>query len=323
MATTHPAGSSALPARSSEQALPLATLLWAGAGVLMCLFSAAIFGQWIVSDQFATVPISEAAAMPDDRIAILHGLEVLSLLVAVSALLGYLVLPRLRRGEWTTEGLLLVGALVTYVLDTMVNYQGYYMAWNQHALNWGTWAAFFPGHTGPTRYAEALLWGPPMYLYFGVALATLQLFVLRLLRGAPLALAFVAAFAAAFLFDLVAEVSIIHVTQAYAWANTLGALTLWVGEFHQFPLYEPFLVAIYATLYTLLIRSRDARGETFIERGAHALPDAPRLLLRFLAATGFASLCTLVYFSGFALISTQADTAVALPAYMGYLDAQP
>jgi len=320
------AQSADLSAHSGASALPLATLLWAGAGVLMCLFSFAVFGQWIFSDQFAPIPLTAADAMPANKIAILRGLEALSMTVAIGALLYYLVLPRLRRGEWSIEGLLLVGALVTYVLDTMVNYQGYYMAWNKHAVNWGTWASFFPGHTGPTQYAEALLWGPPMYLYFGMAVATVQLAVIRWVHvgmGRSITVAFAAAFAFAFVFDIVAEVSIIYFTEAYAWSNTIGAVTLFAGERYQFPLYESLLVAIYGTRYTVLIRSRDARGETFIERGAHLLAPGRRLALRFFAATGFAGVCTAIYFVGFALFSLFADTPIQLAPYMQYIDAQP
>lgn len=298
---------------------------WALLGACAAAFSFAIFGQWLISSEhFTSVPITAADAMRGNGVLVIRIVEILSTAVALWALFHYLVRPWLRTGTPSIEGLLLVGALISYVLDTMVNYGGYWMAWNKHAVNWGTWAAFFPGHTGPTQYAEALFWGPPMYLYFGLALATIQLKLIdrfrpRLGFGA----AFIIAFIAAFLFDLIAESAIIR-AQAYAWPSTVGWLTLWAGTQFQFPLYESLLVACYASFYMLLIKSaRDSihdGGLSFIERGLGRIPAAARLPVRLLAATGFATACTLFYFGSFVLISLNADNTVTLPPYLMYTD---
>jgi len=296
-------------------------VFWAWLGVIATLFSTSVFGQWLLSaEHFAPVAITAADAITDAQRLRLRLLEAISMLVTVAGLCWYLLRPALREGRVTIEGLLLVGALISYVLDTTINYSDYVMAWNKHALNFGTWAAFFPGHTGPTAYAEALFWGPPMYVYFGVLLAALQLASIRGLRrmglgfGAALAGAFVVAFA----FDLVVESLIIQATEAYAWPRTIGSLSLWAGTQAQFPLYESLFVAIYATMYTLLMRSadNDPDGLTWIERGVHRLPRGLRLPSRLMAATGFATLCTMIYFSGFYLFSMHADSVVALPSYL-------
>ncbi len=308
------------PMQGSESLLS-PVVCWAFLGAVSCLFSVAIFGQWLASEEFSAVPLSEADAMPVGGVLKIRIVELISTAVALWAFYHYLLKPWQKSGEFRIEGLLLVGALVTYVLDTSINYFGYFMAWNKHAINWGSWGGFFPGHTGPTRYAEALLWGPPMYVYFGVALATIQSWVINKLRGGlglGFAVALMLSFPVVFLFDLLAESAIIR-TEAYAWPNTIGALTLWRGEQYQFPLYESLLVGIYASMYTLLMYSARPDGTTWIERGAERFSGGSRLLVRFLAATGFAMLCTAFYFVGFGVFSLFADNNVAMPEYLMYL----
>lgn len=296
-------------------------VLWASLGALFSCFSVVVFGRWLLSAEFAPVPLTPFDVMDARTLLMLRGLEAISLLVALAALYVYLLRPWLKIGQAPFEGLLLIGALITYVLDTTINFSDYHMAWNKHSFNMGTWGGFFPGHEGPTRYAEAWLWGPPMYMYFGVALATVQLAVFRLSRsclGLPAAL--LLAFGAAFLFDFLAESAIIHFTEAYAWPYTVGAFTVWPGSQFQFPLYESLLVAFYASLYSWLAGSKQNDGLSFIERGLFELPVHLRSVARLSAATGFAALCTAIYFGGFYAFSQFADIRVELPSYLMYSD---
>jgi len=297
--------------------------LWATLGALMCLFSAYIFGQWLLSEEaFRAVPIGPQDTLPEGGKLTIRVVEVLSSLVALTALYIYWLRPLIRERKWPLEGLLLLGALITYSLDTTINYYDYFMAWNKHAVNFGTWGSFFPGHTGPSEYAEAIFWGPPMYLYFGVALASIQRLVvggsIKIGIKSPIAL-FITAFAAAFLFDVIVEGTLVRL-EIYAWPHTIKALTLWAGETYQFPLYESFLVAIYATMYSYLLRDKDTYGYTIIERGAQQFEGHKLIAMRFLAATGFAALCTALYFIGFNIISLGADNLVEMPPYLMYSD---
>ncbi|MOA42732.1 hypothetical protein D3C78_1648060 [compost metagenome] len=50
------------------------------------------------------------------------------------------------------------------------------------------------------------------------------------------------------------------------------------------------------------------------------LPIRLQLVARLGAATGFAALCTAIYFGGFYAISQFADTRVELPSYLMYSD---
>ena len=298
-----------------------AIVYWALAGLVCCVFSASVFGQWILSDtHFSTVPITAADAVSDAQILRIRIVEILSSLVALAALGFYCLRPVLQGKSIPMEGLLLFGAIVSYVLDTSINYFDYYMAWNKHGINWGTWGAFFPGHTGPTNYAESLFWGVPMYLYFGVALASIQLFVVKHLRrvvNCGFMVALLCSFPVVFLFDLVAESTIIR-TGAYSFPNTIGALTVWKGSQFQFPLYESFMVGIYVSMYSLLMHYRDANGLTIIERGVGRFNAGLHFPLRFFAACAFSMLCTAVYFGGFNLFAMFSDNLITLPEYMMY-----
>lgn len=314
---------STVPMSRSDAAVLSPILLWAALGTLMTAFSLWVFGQWFTSaDAFARVPLTEADAMQPLTLALLRGVEVISTSVAVWALWHYLFKPWIRTGHAPITGLALIGALITYVFDTTINFHDFHMSFNKHSFNFGTWAAGFPGHTGPTHYAEAWFWGPPMYLYFGIAVATLQLKVLDVLKPrAGSAAAWIAAFVTAFLFDLAVEPSIINFAEGYSWPYTVGALSLWSGTQFQFPLYESLFVAIYGSLYTLLMRSERDRGISFIERGVERLPSALRLPTRLLAVTGYASIATMIYFGGFYAFSQFADSRVAQPSYLMYGDA--
>lgn len=293
---------------------------WALLGFFFSLFSIAVFSTWVFSADFSPVPITAADMVSAQKIWILRGFEALSLFVAVLVLYIYLLRPLLKGQALPLKGLLLIGALLTYVLDTAINYSDFHMAWNKHAFNMGTWGGFFPGHEGPTRYAEAWFWGPPMYMYFGVALASIQAVAYKLARPLGFWTALACAFVAAFAFDFIAEVAIIRLTEAYAWPYTVASLTVWAGTQYQFPLYESLLVAIYASLYSWLNYSAQADGVSFIERGIEAVPARLRLALRFFAATGFAALCTASYFAGFYGFSQWADSRVEMPAYLQYSD---
>lgn len=306
---------------SQPAAFPSA-VLWAAFGAGWLLFAGFVAVQWVFSDsQFSPIPLTEDDAISVSRLALLRFVEFISLFVACVTIHKFLFEPLMKRQAIQLEGMLVVGAVIAYCWDTTINYYDYLMAWNKHAVNFGTWAAFWPGHTGPVRYAEALFWGPPMYLYFGVGLGGIQWWMINklesnkysLLQAVSITFIFVA------LIDTVAESLIIR-TGAYAWPRTIEWLTLWSCEIYQFPLYEAFLVACYATAYALLLRSRDLNGLSFIERGVELLPRYLQTSVRFLAAIGFASLIAGGYFVGFLVISLAADSVIELPAYLQFVD---
>lgn len=288
---------------------------WAALGTIIATFAAIVYGGWIF-DPAQFQPVA-GAGMPDTDVLKLRCLEALSLAVAAACMYGFLIRPWVKTGEVPLTGLILVGTLVGYVFDTTINYTHYVMAWNAYSINFGTWGGHFPGHTGPVRYAEGLLWGPSMYMYFGLLLGLIQQKVIDVSRkriGLPGA--FGLSFGAAFLFDFILESLIIRTTQAYAYPHIVPALSAFVGDQAQFPLYASFWVACYSSLYLAYLSSARRGPETFVDRGAASIPLAFRLPVRFLAAIGFAVVPILVYFGGMAVCGLFAQTTVSLPTYL-------
>lgn len=58
-----------------------------------------------------------------------------------------------------------LGCLIGCITDGVLNMYQYIFAWNAHSVNLGSWSAFLPlrGSGAHSRYAEALIWGIPMY----------------------------------------------------------------------------------------------------------------------------------------------------------------
>jgi hypothetical protein len=157
-------------------------MMWAIFGLVMTCFSVYVFGQWIFSPAFAPVPLTAADAMAPGGVLKIRILEFISVSLIVVILYAFLIRPWRQTGQVSFVGLTLLGAVLSYVLDVMVDLKAYWMAWNKHSLNMGVWSQFFPFHTGPTQYAEGIVWGVPMYCYFGLLLGSMQLFIIDAVR---------------------------------------------------------------------------------------------------------------------------------------------
>ncbi|MGF7141150.1 spirocyclase AveC family protein [Roseimarinus sediminis] len=296
---------------------PKSVWYWAGFGIIITLFACFVYGSWIFdSNQFKPVSIP-FESMSAQNILKIRIFETISLLVAIVTLWIYLVKPIMKTGKAPIEGWMLIATLIGYVFDTSINYTDYVMAWNVHSINLGTWGEHFPGHSGPVRYAEGLLWGPSMYMYFGLLLGLIQYNVIEDLKPKIGTLGAVnASFILAFLFDFIVESIIIRTTEVYAYPHIVPALTAFVGHQYQFPLYASFLVATYSTIYVLFIYSSKRSNESFVERGLSTIPVRFQFPIRFLAAVGFTALPIIIYFGGMFFFCQFAETTIVLPQYL-------
>ena len=143
--------------------------VWAIVGVIWVGLALTIWGRWIFSPtEFSPAPILGPDKMPAWNLAVLRIEEVLSI-VAMGVLVWFVVVRPIRRvGHLGLDAKIAAGCLLGSCIDAVLNMHLYLFAWNSHSVNMGSWASFVPtasaGH--PTRYAEALLWGLPMYAYF-------------------------------------------------------------------------------------------------------------------------------------------------------------
>jgi hypothetical protein len=300
--------------------------LWALLGLVAVVITAQTWGRWIFSShEFAAAPILGPDHISNTKLVTLRVVEVLSAFVFVALLWITVVRPWRRNGRVGLDGMLFVACFIGSITDGVLNIFHYLFAWNAHSVNLGSWSSFLPLRSGaaPSRYAEALVWGLPMYIYFVLGVGIAGCAMVKALRRRHPSISNTAALGAVFvvacLFDLVVENAIIRATDAYAFVQTPSQLTLWAGTLHQFPLYEMFCVAMLGVLFTALRLSAldDPAGVSFVERGAWRFRPSLQRPLRWLAIIGF-TVTTLfcVYHVPFNWLGSNGHSIAPLPSYM-------
>lgn len=299
--------------------LALIGVCWFG----ICVY---VIARWISSgEDFTPAPRIGPDVMEDWRLVALRVFEIISLAVMVAFIWCCVVRPLRRNGKLGLDGKFVIGGLICFVADAFLNVQQYLFAWNSENVNRGVWVRFLPFHgaDAPTRYAESLIWGPPMYIYFCAGVAIVACHEARRLRRWCPNLSkfrlFVCIFVFEFLFDFVVENLVIRTTHAYAFAKTYEPLTLWAGSVHQFPVYESILVAFVGCVFTWARMEAQDRelGESPIEVGAQRWRPALQPHVRNFAVLGFC-MVTLVFvyhlpFNWLGLIGT---SIADMPTYL-------
>ncbi|ORW23587.1 hypothetical protein AWC19_10945 [Mycobacterium palustre] len=262
--------------------------------------------------------------MPLSNLVALRIFEGLSIALLAYLVWACVVLPWRRSGALSLDGKFVLGGMAAFVADAFLNCYTYLFAWNANNVNLGVWTAYLPFHNpaASSRYAESLLWGPPMYVYFcaGVAIVGCPAYFAlrsrwpRLSNVSLLAIVFVGEF----VFDFVVENLAIRLTYGYAYAQTYGPLTLWAGSQFQFPLYEPFLVAALGLLYTWMrLQAIPCGGRSPVERGFDRWSPAMQSTISTLAVIGFCCAATiLIYHLPFNWLGIIGTSKAHLPTYM-------
>jgi len=303
-----------------------AVVVWAMIGLVWLAVCAVALGKWFTSDAlFGPVSVPGPDVMPHRSLVGLRAVEVISTGVLGLAIWFLAVRPFRASRRVSVDALLILGGLAAFVMDGWLNLYGFLFAFNANSVNLGVWTAYLPFRhaDAPARYAEALLWGLPMYVYFCSALGAVgSRWLHRLRRRFPtlsftslLAILYVGFFA----FDFVVENAIIRTSEAYSFVQTERGLTLWPGSQFQFPVYECVLVAFVAMAFTAARYSADvaADGLAFYERGTQHLPAWSRLPVRAVAAVGYCAVVLFVcYHLPFNWISIGGDSIADLPSYL-------
>lgn len=295
-------------------------------GLLWFLICAEVIARWVTSgDEFAPAPRIGPDVMEPWRLVALRVFEAISLAV-MAAFLWYCVVKPLRETRALgLDGRFVIGGIICFVADAFLNVQQYLFAWNSANVNRGVWVGFLPFHNpgAPSRYAESLIWGPPMYIYFCAGVAIVACHEAKRVRrrwpGMTKFRLFVCVFAFEFLFDFVVENLVIRTTHAYAFAKTYAPLTLWAGQVHQFPIYESILVASVGCVFTWARMEAGERpaGQSPIEVGVERWRPALQPHVRNFGVLGFC-MFTLVFvyhlpFNWLGLIGT---SYAHLPSYL-------
>lgn len=299
--------------------------LWAILGAFLVALALSIWGRWILSStEFRPAPILGPDVVPTWNLVVLRIEEGLSFLEMAALFAFAFYLPRKRFGRLGLDAKIAVGCLVGSVTDGVLNMHEYLFAWNANSVNMGSWASFVPTASPDhqSRYAEALIWGIPMYTYFciGVAIyASKWIIRWRADRGWSNARCYGVIFAIALVFDFVVENLVIRLGHGYAFARTPSSLTINAGSQFQFPVYEMVCVALLGCLFTgLRLSAMDAPdGLSYVERGFHRLPAPLRGPARWLAVVGWCvTTLFVVYHLPFQFFGMTGDSVADLPSYM-------
>lgn len=299
---------------------------WAVIGALLTALTLSIWGRWIFSaTEFSPAPILGPDEIPTWNLVVLRIEEALSFFEMAALFAFAVVLPLRRYGRLGVDAKIALGCLIGSVTDGVLNMHSYLFAWNANSVNMGSWASFVPTASPDhqSRYAEALLWGIPMYTYFciGVAIYGCK-FILRMRAKNPgfsNARGFAYVFGMACVFDFVVENLVIRLGHGYAFARTPSSITFNAGSQFQFPLYEMVCVALLGVMFTALrlsaIDSKD--GLTYVERGVHRLRPGLQEPARWLAIIGWCvTTLFVVYHLPFQFFGLTGDSVADLPSYM-------
>lgn len=300
--------------------------IWAGLGVLLAVLAVSIWTRWILSPtEFKPAPVLGPDEVPTWNLVVLRIEEALSFL-EMAALFAFAVWVPLRRfGRLGLDAKIALGCLIGSVTDGILNMHDYLFAWNSRSVDMGSWASFIPTASPDhqSRYAEALLWGIPMYTYFciGVAIYGTKLIV-RMRQKNPQvsnARCYATVFVLACIFDVVVENLVIRLGHGYAFVRTPEVLTINAGSQFQFPLYEMVSVAMLGVLFTGLRLSAidSADGLSYVERGFWRLPGLLQQPARWFAVIGWCVLTLIVvYHLPFQFFGLTGDSVADLPSYM-------
>jgi len=299
---------------------------WALVGALLLALALSIWGRWIFSStEFSPAPILGPDELPTWNLVVLRIEEALSFLEMAALFTFAVVLPLRRFGRLGLDAKIALGCLIGSVTDGVLNMHEYLFAWNAHSVNVGSWASFIPTASPDhqSRYAEALIWGIPMYTYFciGVAIYGCRLILRWRERypGISNARALGGVFVLACIFDVVVENLVIRLGHGYAFARTPASLTINAGSQFQFPIYEMVSVAILGVLFTgLRLSAVDSPdGLSYVERGFQRLRPGLQAPVRWLAIIGWCiTTLFVVYHLPFQFFGMTGDSMADLPSYM-------
>lgn len=298
---------------------------WAIWGLIWTLIALNAWVRWAVSDTlFGPVPIQPGDVMDSGKLFALRVLEVISTLVVLQCVFQCAWKPWRRNGKVGLDAMLLLGGIIGFSADSLLNLHDLLFAFNSHSVNLGVWTAFMPFYTGgPARYAESLLWGFPMYVYFGITASLAGCTIIAALRRRFPAItnagSYLIAYIAFIIGDFILENSIIRLTDAYMFTKTYAPLTVFAGTMHQFPLYESYCAAAVSLGFTVIRQSAldSPDGLSLVERGASRLAPALQMPARALAVVGACgALFILAYHLPFNWLGLIGDSVFRIPSYM-------
>ena len=291
---------SATMQRQSNWFLP-----WAAFGFAWCVLIVYMAIGWFTSDEFYRVVPTGPDIPPVWMVISARVIEIISVSCSIFVVYKYLIKPWRLTGEMSGDGILMLACATMYVQDFWCNYFGYFCQLSSVFISWGSWANFVPGWVSPNhgRLPEApVAWGMcygswfvllPM-IYGGKAMGWLRSKYPRMSSLQMFGVAFIAFTIAWFC----VEATFLR-TGMYAYGVAIEPLTLWYGEYYQYPIYEFVAWGLCYAIFASLYYYRDDKGLTYVEKGIDKLQVSgpKKKALRFFALTGFMNIVFLFLWS--------------------------
>jgi hypothetical protein len=273
--------------------------LWAAVGLGFFALTAYIFAAWVISGDATPTPRGPTP-VSDAYMTLIHGWEVLNVIVLALILWLVLIRPWKRTGRITLDGMFCVVFALLIWQDPLSNYFQTSVTYSALQTNFGSWVMHIPGWYAPkgNLYGWPIVWGPCAYVYFLLASIHAGGFIMRKAKqrwpqATRLQLVLLCYFTLA-IADLVGEIVWVRLGLYTFIGPPYRSLTLFYGHWYQFPLYETFFFALPLTAWACLRHFRNDKGQTFVERGVESLrvSDRQKSALRFFALLG---VCNVIF----------------------------
>lgn len=276
---------------------------WAPIGALLLAVELYTWVAWIAGPHFTpTIPTEPTTEI---RMKILWAYQIIAPILMVAATWYWIIKPWREQGQLTTDGMLAISMTMIVFFDPTFNYASTSLMYNSHLINFGAWTSSMPGWMSPKGHLlpEPILISIPGYLIAVFGQAVFVLWILRKYKArrpetGPLTMALLIIASLIFI-DCVAEIILIR-SQIYIYPGAIHALTLWPGEWYQFPLTEGIFFGGFGIGATaLLMYFKDDRGETFADRGLERTKygRGRKQVLKFLSLFGCAHLAFLMLYA--------------------------
>jgi Spirocyclase AveC-like len=196
----------------------------------------------------------------------LRGLEALSAASTVFLFGLFVIRPLIRECRMSFDGKLVIGMMIGYFWEPMVNYYNFTFAFNAHGVNFGTWANFIPGFSYPHQayLPDGTLYAMPQYVYSGVLLSLIGAWWLRyarehITRFGPMG-RWIGLFFGLAPIWMPFEYVFFILPKVWIYESVVPSLSLFAGTWHQFPIYEGFIMALFGCGMTFLRVTRADQG---------------------------------------------------------------
>lgn len=307
------------PRRVMGPVVPIALL-----GVIVVVYNIWLYGSWITGPDFVTNTVGRDTAPMWVRNVIFYA-QILSVLAFLVTQWFFVFRPWIKNGEFPYSGIFIFGVLTVGWQNNLVNYTTLACLENTLAINFGNWTNYVPGLITPNmeRFPEMMLmW----FLSFGSWFALLPVLlgskVVNAIKKKRPGLTNTEVILIAYVFfallDLMLEATMVRL-HFYSFYYTVDSLTLWPGEIHQFPLYEPALWSIMWTGLFSIYYFRDDKGYSWAERGIDNLKlgKAAGKWVRFFVIAAVANVLIATYEAGFNIVQLSANSVIKdVPDYL-------